>query len=679
MIRSTGPLAALDEAVVEWSDAGEPRSRQYADCYFSSSAHGSEEKEHVFVAGSQLHTRLREHPRDSFVVGELGFGSGLNFLSTWQAILTHAHPETRLHYWSLDLHPLRRADLELTLQRFPGLALESAELLAAYPPPIQGVHRRIFAGGRVVLDLIWADAADAMAELSSLDQPLIDSWYLDGFAPARNEGMWTDALYQHMAASSHRGARIATYSAARNVRLGLAKAGFSVTKTLGAGLKRDNLQGYLSVAEPRAEQAASRLTPWDIPNSQPPPTDNTILVFGAGLAGAQVAAALARRGKQVQVVDTAKLAGLASGNPQGVLFTRLSHQRSNLTDFSILAFLFARDLYRQMFQREQLRPAIDGDLNGCFQAAPEQAAHLSLHSALAGLPELASITSAARASELLGTKVLTDGLWQPGSGWLSPPAVCAALLDSPNIRLLQDCGSLQLHRSAVGAWEARDDTGKPVATAGTAIIATGTHCRDFSQCQELPLKVVRGQTTQIPAPATGRLQHAYCHRGYIAPAIDGEHCIGASFLPDDEDQRLRVNEHSANLRALTAALPEWSTHLEQLDVNALRGKAASRCVTPDYLPMAGPVPDAPAFKDRFAVLGLDARRCIPERGDYLPNLYLSSGYGSRGLSYAALGAEIIASQICGEPPPVSRELQRASSPARFLIRGIIRGTVRGQT
>ena len=35
--------------------------------------------------------------------------------------------------------------------------------------------------------------------------------------------------------------------------------------------------------------------------------------------------------------------------------------------------------------------------------------------------------------------------------------------------------------------------------------------------------------------------------------------------------------------------------------------------------------------------------------------------------------ELLAGQVCGEAPPLSRELQRAVSPARFPIRAIIRG------
>jgi tRNA 5-methylaminomethyl-2-thiouridine biosynthesis bifunctional protein len=45
-------------------------------------------------------------------------------------------------------------------------------------------------------------------------------------------------------------------------------------------------------------------------------------------------------------------------------------------------------------------------------------------------------------------------------------------------------------------------------------------------------------------------------------------------------------------------------------------------------------------------------------------------YGSRGLVWAALGAELIASQLEGEPWPIERELAEAIDPARFLLRAL---------
>ena len=160
----------------------------------------------------------------------------------------------------------------------------------------------------------------------------------------------------------------------------------------------------------------------------------------------------------------------------------------------------------------------------------------------------------------------------------------------------------------------------------------------------------------------------------MAPAVSGEHCVGASFSPGDESREVRVGDHAANLAALADALPAWRDALAGLDPASLAGRAEVRCVSPDYLPMVGPLPDVPRFRARFAALASDAGSVIERRGAFLHGLYLSTAHGSRGLSYAALAAEVIASHACYEAPPLPRQLMRAIAPARFTIRSLIRGT-----
>jgi tRNA 5-methylaminomethyl-2-thiouridine biosynthesis bifunctional protein len=109
-----------------------------------------------------------------------------------------------------------------------------------------------------------------------------------------------------------------------------------------------------------------------------------------------------------------------------------------------------------------------------------------------------------------------------------------------------------------------------------------------------------------------------------------------------------------------------------LDRTALPARVAWRCASPDYLPLAGPVPDRDAFVHDYGGLRDNARQAIALAGTCLPGLYLNTGHGSRGLTSTALAAELIAGQICDEPLPLEPELVRALAPARFLIRDLRR-------
>ena len=111
---------------------------------------------------------------------------------------------------------------------------------------------------------------------------------------------------------------------------------------------------------------------------------------------------------------------------------------------------------------------------------------------------------------------------------------------------------------------------------------------------------------------------------------------------------------------------------DPVDIDNLQGRAAFRCTTPDYLPIAGPAPKLDDYLNDYALLRKNARAHIPIAGNSWPGLYLNMGHGSRGLSYAPICAELLASQICGEVPPLELDLRQAVHPGRFIIRDLIR-------
>ncbi|HBX73247.1 MAG TPA: hypothetical protein DEG86_09715 [Halieaceae bacterium] len=218
--------------------------------------------------------------------------------------------------------------------------------------------------------------------------------------------------------------------------------------------------------------------------------------------------------------------------------------------------------------------------------------------------------------------------------------------------------------------------GELVAAAPAVVVAAGTACSTLDGLDWLPLRAIRGQTTQLPAlPELAPLRAALCHRGYIAPARGGEHCIGATFGPGDTDPDLRATDQAYNLAQLRAALPTLAKPLAALEDSALPGRTQWRCASPDYLPLVGPAPDRAMFLQRFAALRDNARRAIEAEGAYIEGLYLNTGHGSRGLTSTPLAAELLASQLCGESLPVEPEILRALAPARFLLRDLGRNRI----
>jgi tRNA 5-methylaminomethyl-2-thiouridine biosynthesis bifunctional protein len=669
MKRDNTPWAPTQAADVGWTDDGDPISRRFEDVYYSRED-GAAESRQVFLQGNNLPERWSNFGSRTFRIAETGFGTGLNFLLTWESWLALAAPRPRLHYLSIEKFPLRKADLTRALAAWPELAHLAKQLLQAWPGRLPGQHRVILQEGDITLDLWWEDVNDALEDMSAYGA-VFDAWYLDGFAPARNEAMWQDNLYPAMAALSRPGASFATFTAAGRVRRGLQEAGFTVAKVPGFGRKRECLRG--SLEQPGAALVPPGETPWDLDASEPA-EPGTVLVVGGGIAGCFTAATLARRGIPVTLLEQHAVASEASGNEQGILYTRLSRKHSTLTDFALQSFNFSATRYRQMFAHQLLTEGQDGALCGSFHQHTDCDEMATLKQSLEGMEDLASVLNADEAAALLGLRPATGGFWFPGSGWLRPPSICQALLQHPLISLREHCGSISLQRST-GGWEASAG-GKSLATAPHAIICTGTSASDFPELSWLPLQAIRGQTTQLPESGQTRgLKAALCHEGYISPGREGQHCIGATFKLRDPDRELRAEEHLENIQRLASALPQWREQLERLDTSSLAGRVGFRCASPDYLPIAGRVPARDEFLQAYAGLRKNARHPIPRQGPFVPGLYVNTAHGSRGLSSAPLVAEWIASDICAEPRPLSRELARALSPARFLIRDLSRNRI----
>ena len=223
-------------AGLQFGPDGTPVSVAYGDVYHSA-AGGPAQARHVFLGGNDLPVRWQG--RAQFSILETGFGLGLNFLSTWHAWQNDPRASAGLDFISLEKHPFTAGDLAVAQAVWPDYAGIAAELRAAWPPLTPGEHRVRLQGGRVTLRLFFGDA---LALLPTLEAA-VDAFYLDGFSPARNPGMWSPELCAQLARQALPGATLATWSVAGTVRRALQAAGFSVEKRPGFAGKRQMLVG----------------------------------------------------------------------------------------------------------------------------------------------------------------------------------------------------------------------------------------------------------------------------------------------------------------------------------------------------------------------------------------------------------------------------------------------------
>jgi tRNA 5-methylaminomethyl-2-thiouridine biosynthesis bifunctional protein len=215
---------------------GTPFSESYDDVYHSA-AGGHAQARHVFLSGNGLPLRWRDC--ETFVILETGFGLGLNFLATWLAWRNDPRRCRKLCFISLEKHPFAAGDLATVHAAWPEFAGLSAALRACWPALVAGYHRLELERGEVELILVFGDAEEA---LPSLDDA-VDAFYLDGFSPAKNPGLWSPDVCRNLARLAKPSATLATWSVAGGVRRALNAAGFAVEKRPGFAGKRQMLTG----------------------------------------------------------------------------------------------------------------------------------------------------------------------------------------------------------------------------------------------------------------------------------------------------------------------------------------------------------------------------------------------------------------------------------------------------
>ena len=242
-----------------------------------------------------------------------------------------------------------------------------------------------------------------------------------------------------------------------------------------------------------------------------------------------------------------------------------------------------------------------------------------------------------RASALAANVVPRGGWWFPSGAVVSPGSLAVASHARGGARIQRGGGARveRIERDGRG-WRALDAHGRVLAEATILLLANAADAARLLPQNRLRLSTVRGQVTYLPSEARRALGIVVSGNGYVAPLPNGGHAIGASYQHDDPDPEVRIDDHRANLSRAESLLPGFTAGV---DATTLAGWTGFRATVPDRLPIFGE--------------------------SSLEGVYAATGLGSRGLLWAPLGAELLASILSGEPLPLPRDLHGAISPHRF--------------
>lgn len=599
---------------VYFAQDGVPRSGHFDDIYFSVE-NGLDESRYNFLKGNNVPHAWQN--KDSFIICELGFGTGLNFLATWQAFEADNHRPSHLTYISVEKYPLKPEDIMQAIKPWDDEIGHLAEKLCEkYPPLYPGFHT-VHIADNITLILIFDDVKKALSDLNAA----IDAWYLDGFVPAKNHDMWSQDVYAHMARLSHKDTSFGTFTAAGFVKRGLQEVGFEVQKQPGYGKKRERLVGVYNGDKEklRSKKPAS------------------IAIIGGGLAGAAMAYMAHHYGLKTTIFEQGDaLANGASGNEVGLLNPKLTAMPSDKNEF----YGAALSLCLSLFNAWQSETDIGYDPCGAFHMITDDKKKIRFDKMQENLgwDEYLISATAEQASLELGVACSYDALYMPLSGKVSPQKLVAFMAKNATVltsahvtAVTSDEGGTEIsyHQDGQDHKELYDIC---VLANGMGALEMVPHTKDT-----MPLSPIRGQITHLKHhPYFDGLDKNLCFGGYLTKQTDNNYLIlGATYDRGEGDASHRSSDDESNLSYFKSFFPSLPDDLE-----ICGGRAGVRVTTPDYMPICGRDVDT-------------------------PNLYYSLAHRSHGILSSLLCAQINLHQMLGYASPVSSGVLQAVCVKRY--------------
>ncbi|MDD3266537.1 MAG: bifunctional tRNA (5-methylaminomethyl-2-thiouridine)(34)-methyltransferase MnmD/FAD-dependent 5-carboxymethylaminomethyl-2-thiouridine(34) oxidoreductase MnmC [Burkholderiales bacterium] len=630
-------------AKVYW-DNNVPISEEFGDRYFSDCG-AIEETKYVFLEHNQLKERFNNlQTNEKFIIGETGFGSGLNFFTTCALWQEQQNIKSQLHYISFEKHPLKPNDLYKIISSIPEFNIFCDEFIPQYKLLFDGFHR-IFIAKNIYLTLIIGDIEETITQVI---HP-IDAWFLDGFNPNKNIAMWSDKTISQIARLSSHKTTFATFTANSNVRKTLIKNGFNVYKDKGFGIKREMLFGNFSgTLQTKYEKPYYAISHNNIVKD--------IAIIGAGISGATTAYALAKRGYKVTVYERNSMpASEASGNYQAMLYGSWSSFDGELTKLSKSCYRYAHYLITYLLEKDsEYQECGIVQLAHNKQQAKRNVQLISDNK----LEELVSIDTHYEKN----TVKLSSGLW------LHPPALVNKLLSHPNIKLICDTEIVQTNLIAENKWMLLTQNNINF-THDALVICNSFMLNQFEQTKNIDIRKIRGQITEVRGD--NQLNTVLCGSGYITPPLNNKYTLGATFDFENISTNVTEKDNLENIAKLSEILPEIA---KNIDLSTINGRANIRVSTYDYLPIVGPISDETWFKATYNHISKDKNFRFNNECKYLPNLYIHTSHGSKGMMSAPICGELIADYIDNSPLAIIETLRTMMHPNRLWVRDLIRNS-----
>ena len=559
----------LETHELKWED-DLPFSLDSNDIFFQNDA--LDEIEHVFLEPNLILNRVLEDT--NLVIGEIGFGFGLNFLSTCKSWVKNSN-NGLLTFFSIDYKVPTKTEIKRLFKKFEMLSDLEDEFFESFDPIHKGINKFFFSNWNVELILYVGDVIDAIRSLN--EGFMMDAWYLDGFDPKANPVMWSNDVLDFIKTHSHKNTTVSTFSAAGFIRRGLTERGFEVERKKGFKFKRHHLAGTYSQADQRE-------------------VFKKIAVVGSGIAGCSTAYHLAKNGHSVELFEiNEEISSGASGNPLAALYPRFNLNELPINILNLSSFFYADRFFKSLNSEAYYRTGI------AFLNHDKRTKKWIEKLKMLNRDDLFVFSDERNAT---GYENFKGVIFNHG-GYLDPVKINECLIKHKNISVNKKYEFKSFDSTSSSVTLHFQDSKE--LTFDYLVLAHGAGLINFSNY----LALSKGQLAG--AKISDSIHMPINSNGYILPLKDGVNWIGSSY--ENQFQNMNINKNKLQ------EMVEFQSDQFNLKnpQNEPDSKAQIRVISKDKLPLTGQYKDN---KNVFLLGGLGSRGfCYgPILGDHVASL-----------------------------------------------------------
>ena len=382
-----------------------------------------------------------------------------------------------------------------------------------------------------------------------------------------------------------------------------------------------------------------------------------IVIIGAGITGCSLAHFLANTGWDVTLVESQDdIASGGSGNPVAAIYPKFMLNDKAYNDFMLKSFMFTTAWIDKLGLNKD-----DYRFDGAIEILEEAYSHkleINLSGGSVDQEKILTLIDKPILKKYLMNQDLSGLLFHRG-GWVNPIALCRHLVNHSNIKILTNQKIISIEKLN-NEWTLKTKDQK-IFKSDHVAICNAAYLHQFDLTQHLHTDAFRGQINWVNSTPFQMPSIVICDEGYLAPLMQNKHIFGATYGMNDFNKDLRLSDTKKNIASIKKIHREFHNYC--LAQKTISGRVSWRASTKDRKPYVGRVFNNELFK-KMRVRELAQTDQLP----WLDNLYVASGFGSRGFTFAPYCTFVLANLINKNLSKDDKETLNYTNPERYRLK-----------